>query len=205
MGSSNSKDLGRDGNVSKAALPRRAGPWRVSVWAGGVGGAGGPEGGKVWMLLSLAGARAEATSGEPPCVYVVAENDSPEDAEAMDVMPRFKLASADGAYLSGPPRESPDPDEGGPGYSGGRAFTTRDGGDGRDNLEAYPAPSTDEASAWHEGFRCYIWSPSRESALRLGRGGALEWDSGASRRTVTNYGSSSSLTVWTITAPSSGG
>ena len=167
------------------------------------GGAPGAAGGKrrFWLVVSLGGARAypdeEVDAGKPPCVYVVPESDSPEESEGMDMMPRFKLISADKAVLSGPPRNlTGDPGKDEPEYRGGAAYSTTSGTDSRDFLEAYPAPSDEPLSTEH--FNCYLWSPSRESALVLSPGGGLSWNAGADGRTLMNYGTTASATVWTF-------
>jgi hypothetical protein len=150
----------------------------------------------------MGGAKAypdeKVDAGKPPCVYVVPESDSPEESERMDMMPRFKLISADKAILSGPQRSTTkDPGTEDPGYQGGPAFSSTSGADSRDFLEAYPAPSTDPVTSEH--FKCYLWSPSRESALLLAPGGRLTWNARADERMVMNFGTTASATVWTVT------
>jgi len=134
---------------------------------------------------------------KPPCVYVVPESDSPEESERMDMMPRFKLISADKAVLSGPQKNlTVDPGKDEPDYGGGPAFTSTSGTDSRDYLEAYPAPVHERFSS--DRFNCYLWSPSRESALVLSPGGTLSWNAKADGRMVMTYGTTASATVWTF-------
>lgn len=156
---------------------------------------------RFWLVVSLGGVRAypddRVTAGKPPCVYVVPESDSPEEAERMDMMPRFKLISADKAVLSGPQRDlTADPGKDEPPYGGGPAFSSTSGADSRDFLEAYPAPVDEPFSSEH--FNCYLWSPSRESALVLAPGGGVSWNARADEKTVMNFGTTKSATVWTV-------
>jgi hypothetical protein len=167
--------------------------WRVSVSTGTAQ----PEGERRWLVLSRAGAfaylsseLAPAGNAMAPCVYVVPENDSPEDAEALDMMPRFKLISADRAVLTGPQKGLHDTE-----YSGGPAGITM-APDSRDHIEAYPAPVNEPFTSKH--FNCYLWSASRGAALVLTPAGRLVWDAKAQAGTVMNFGESAALTVWTI-------
>jgi hypothetical protein len=151
-------------------------------------------------VVSLAGVKAvpddRVVAGKPPCVYVVPESDSPEEAEAMDMMPRFKLISADKAVLSGPQRDpTSDPGAEEEPFGGGPAIASTSGGDSRDFLEAYPAPVNEVYST--DNFNCYIWSPSRDSALVLSPGGSVSWKP-MDERLVTNFASTALATIWTV-------
>jgi hypothetical protein len=174
-----------------AVIPRF---WRVTMSAPNPSGAG-----QVFLVLSRAGAGFRADkqiSGEPPCVYVIPENDSPHESEILDMHPRFKLMSADLAVLTGPQKNPKEPGKENPEYRGGSAVTTMNGEDGRDFLEAYPAPVDEHFNT--SQFSCYIWSPTRAAALVISRGGRLEWDANIQPRTVLQFGVSPSLTVWTV-------
>ena len=111
-------------------------------------------------------------------------------------MPRFKLLSADAWVLTGPQRDRPEPGEGRKEYAGGAAATTSNREDGRDLLEAYPAPVDDKYSP--DVFPMYVWSPSRQAALVLDTSGKLAWDARVPAKTVTNFGKTPSLTVWKL-------
>lgn len=159
----------------------------------------GTGGGLVWLVLSRGGAvvRSDAqVAGDPPCVYIIPENDSPHDSEAMDMHPRFKLMSADLAVLTGPQKDPKEPGKDTPEYRGGSCATTMNSEDGRDYLEAYPAPVDEQFTNAH--FNCYLWSPTRGAALVVSRAGRVEWDAKVQPRTVLQFGVSPSLTVWTV-------
>lgn len=168
----------------------------------------GPAPPALWLVVSRAGASvkpdaagepdaaAATAAGRAPCVYVVPENDSPEDAEKVDMMPRFKLMSADRSFLTGPHRAAREPGAPPVQYSGGAAAVTTNAADGRDFLEAYPAPVNKLFAP--DRFDCYLWSPSRQAALSMDAGGRLVWDAKTPARTVTNFGMSRTVTVWTF-------
>ena len=189
--------------------PSIPGFWRVSMSAPDPGAAPAesteavpsPKIRLFWLVVSLGSVKAfpdeSVDAKTPPCVYVIPENDSPEETERMDMMPRFKLISADKAVLSGPQKGlTGDPGKDEPDYQGGKAFPSTSGTDSRDFLEAYPAPLSGPYSS--ESFDCYLWSPSRESALLLSPGGGLTWNAKADERTLMNYGTTASATVWTV-------
>lgn len=157
--------------------------WRVSVSTG-------KDGERRWLVLSRSGVYAMEAQSKTPCAYVVPENDSPEDAEALDMMPRFKLISADRAILTGPQKGLNDA-----GYAGGPAGVTM-AQDSRDHIEAYPAPVDEPFNA--KNFNCYLWSPSRGAALVLSPAGIPVWDAKVPSGIVMNFGESPALTVWTI-------
>jgi hypothetical protein len=47
-------------------------------------------------------------------------------------------------------------------------------------------------------FKSYRWSPSREAALCVRPGGRVFWDTNAPAKTVTTFGISGTVTVWTV-------
>lgn len=177
--------------------PRRApiSHWRVSFEARGFlppASSGAP---RRWLKLTPAGAsvvRAPDGAG-PPCVMVVPENGSPEESERLSAMPRFRIASAGGLYLTGPHRSAA-AGGGVPPPEAGRAATSA-ADDQRDFLEAYPAPTAGGLDP--SVCNVYVWSPSRACALAADADGRLSWRP-APPAALLNFGTSPVATVWAV-------